>query len=44
MDFLKRISQYSNSDFAQIICVVVILISVGYIGYILGKFFWYISR
>ncbi|MEC5144650.1 hypothetical protein UNH65_13940 [Chitinophaga sp. 180180018-2] len=44
MDFLKRISFDNNSDFAQIICVVVILISVSYIGYMMGKFLWYVMH
>lgn len=42
MDLLKRISLSNNSGFAQILCVVVILISVSYLSYMLGKFAWYI--
>ncbi|MEC5143153.1 hypothetical protein UNH65_05740 [Chitinophaga sp. 180180018-2] len=44
MDFLKRISFDSNSDFMHIVWVVATLISVSFLGYILGKFIWYVSH
>ena len=43
MDLLKKVT-FKNSVFAQILWVFIILISVCLIGYMFGKFSWYLSN
>lgn len=43
MDLLKK-ATFNNSDWAQVICCVIIILATCYIGYMIGKFLWYISQ
>jgi hypothetical protein len=43
MDLVKR-RTFSNSVFGKVILVAIILISVTFIGYMLGQFAWYLSK
>jgi len=43
MDLLKKIT-LKNSVFAQVLWVIIILISVLLMGYMVGKFAWYLSH
>jgi hypothetical protein len=41
MELLKKFT-FKNSVFAQVLLVIIIAISVCLIGYMLGKFAWYL--
>ena len=43
MELLKKFT-FNNRVFAQVLCVIIIIISVCCIGYMLGKFAWYLSK
>jgi VIT1/CCC1 family predicted Fe2+/Mn2+ transporter len=43
MDLLKKIT-FNNSILAQVIWGIIIIISVCCIGYMFGKFAWYLSN
>ncbi|WP_262492962.1 hypothetical protein [Mucilaginibacter pineti] len=43
MDLVRKIT-FKNSVFTQVLWGIVIIIAVCYIGYMLGKFTWYVSK
>jgi len=43
MDLIKKIT-FKNSVLAQVIGVIIIVISVCSIGYMVGKFTWYLTN
>ena len=44
MDLVRKITFKKNSVFTQVLWGFIIIIAVCYIGYMLGKFAWYVSR
>ncbi len=43
MELLKKIT-FKNSLFARVLWVIIIAIAISYIGYMFGKFAWYVSH
>jgi len=43
MALLKKFT-FNNSVFARVVLVFIILLSITLIGYMLGKFAWYVSN
>jgi hypothetical protein len=42
MELLKKIT--FNSIFAKVLLVIIIILSVCFIGYMVGQFAWYLSK
>jgi hypothetical protein len=43
MDLLKR-TTFNNSIYAKVLWISIIVISICLIGFMVGKFAWYVSR
>jgi hypothetical protein len=43
MEILKRLT-FNNNVFAQVLLGIIIILSVCYIGYMVGQFAWYLSK
>ena len=43
MELLKK-NTFKNSVFAKVLWVIIIAIAISFIGYMFGKFTWYVSH